>query len=89
MAKKNSFWKMPELKDCVVIERLDIAAIFSGCDVWLIPVRKYVGKVYLRLKDAYVGDDWDIRNGEIIGYHSETCVIAVPKDLLEDRFRCQ
>ena len=60
---------MTALKRCIKISKPEIAAMFSGCDVWLIPIkienqdseheeREWV--IVPQYDLAYVGDDWAI-----------------------------
>jgi hypothetical protein len=67
--------KTRSLQKCILIRDPSIAALFSGWDVWLIPYDIETFK--MQLDKVYVGDDWFIKNNEILGYESEQCFIAV------------
>lgn len=77
---------MKPIKECIIITETQFMGMFSGQDVWLIPLEwieeneeeipNTIG-VKLDFDRAYVGDDWIIQNNCCFGYNNEECAIAV------------
>jgi len=90
--------KIPKITRLVLITDVVLAATFSGCDVWLIPLIDK-GYVYndngdksiaykLDFDNAFLGDDWYIQNEHIYGYDKGPFAIGIPLKRFNARF-CQ
>ncbi len=91
--KKLNIFKLVLITDPV------LAAMFSGCDVWLIPLKEKVKKTPINAlseyaeieyeldgENAFLGDDWYIQNECIYGYNSGPFAIGIPIKRFNARF---
>lgn len=81
-----------KLNRAIFIAKPEIAVLFSGCDVWLIPVEWNVDwdfeidipknvvnfdKLKMLFENAYISNDWYVKNELIYGMNDEACIIAI------------
>ena len=77
---------MKPIKECILITEPQFMGLFSGSEVWLIPMQwtyrldgeiAKVDGIILDFDHAYIGTKWIIKDGDCIGYDGEDCAIAV------------
>ena len=87
--------RKPNTSKMVFITNPTLASMFSGCDVWLIPLveelvtiygKGVVAKYNLDFDNMFLGDDWYIQNQQIYGYNKGPFAIGIPLNRFNAKF---
>ncbi len=77
---------MKPVRECILITENQFIGMFSGSDVWIVPIEWYpsnpndelsISRVKVFWDKAYVGKNWKLQNGNCYDADGNHCAIAV------------